>query len=78
MGITQQGGKWLENQEDHMNYLELKAILLAVRAYQRHWRGNRHIHIRLDNTTAIAYVNNMGELFQRNVMISQNQFALCA
>ena len=23
------GGKWLENQEDHINYLELKAIFLA-------------------------------------------------
>ena len=72
------GGKWLENQEDHINYLELKAIFLAVRAYQRYWRGNRHIQIKSDNTTAIAYVNNMGELCQRNVMISQNKFGVCA
>ena len=81
MGITQQGGKWLENEEDHINYLELKAIFLAVRAYQRYCRGNRHIQIKSDNTTAIeaiVYVNNMGELFQRNVMISRNKFGICA
>ena len=77
-GNNSTGGKWLENQEDHINYLELKAIFLAVRAYQRYWRGNRHIQIKSDNTTAIAYVNNMGELCQRNVMISQNKFGVCA
>ena len=43
-----------------MNYLELKAISLAVRAYQRHWRGHRHIQIKLDNTTVTVYVNSMG------------------
>ena len=52
-------GKWLKNQEYQINYLELKAIFLAVRAQQRYWRGNRHIQIKSDNTTAIAYVNNM-------------------
>ena len=54
------GGKWLENQEDHINYLELKAIFLAVRDYQRYWRWSRHIQMKSDNTIAIAYVNNMG------------------
>ena len=72
------GGKWLENQEGCINYLKLKAIFLAVRTYQRYWRGNRPIQIKSDNTTAIAYVNNMGGFFQRNVMISQNKFGACA
>ena len=31
IGITQQGGKWFKNEEDGINYLELKAIFLAVR-----------------------------------------------
>ena len=52
-GNNPTGGKWLENQEDHINYLELKAIFLTVRAYQRYWRGNRHIQIQSDNATAI-------------------------
>ena len=78
MGILEQGGKWLKNQEDLINYLELKTIFLAVGANQRYWRGNRHIQIESDNTTAIAYVNNVGELFQRNVVIYQNKFWICA
>ena len=59
-GNNPTGERWLENQENHINYLELKAVFLAVRAYQRYWRGNRHIQIKSDNTTAITYVNNMG------------------
>ena len=42
-GNNSSGEIWLENQEYHNNYLELKAIFLAVRAYQRYWRGYRHI-----------------------------------
>ena len=53
-GNNPTGGKWLENQGYHINYLELKAIFLAVRVYQRYWRGNRHIHIKSDNTTTTA------------------------
>ena len=53
-GNNPTGGKWLENQDYHINYLELKAIFLAVRVYQRYWRGNRHIHIKSDNTTTTA------------------------
>ena len=43
----------------HINYLELKAIHLAIKAYSNLWKGCKHIRIRSDNTTAIAYVNNM-------------------
>ena len=77
MGKTHRG-KRLENEEYHINYLELEAIFLAVRAYKRYWRGNRHIQIKSDNATAITYVSNMGELFQRNVTISQNKLGICA
>ena len=52
-------GKGLENQEHHINYLELKAIFLAVRDYQRYWRWYRYIQMKSDNTIVIAYVNNM-------------------
>ena len=58
-GNNPTGEEWLENQEYHINYLKLKVIFLAVMAYQRYWRGNRHIKTKSDNTSAIAYVNNM-------------------
>ena len=46
----------------HINYLELKAIHVAIKAYSNLWKRCKHIRIRSDNTTAIAYVNNMGGL----------------
>ena len=48
--------------EYHINYLELKAIYLAVIAYRHSWEFCKHIRVRSDNTTAIAYINNMGGL----------------
>ena len=51
-----------EGGEHHINYLELKAIYLAITAYRNSWAGCKHIRIRSDNTNAIAYINNMGGL----------------
>ena len=48
--------------EYHINYLELKAIYLAITAYRNSWAGCKHIRIRSDNRYAIAYINNMGGL----------------
>ncbi|XP_060084159.1 uncharacterized protein LOC132563416 [Ylistrum balloti] len=55
------GGRWsLEESLDHINYLELKAAWFTCQAL---CRDLHHVHIRLniDNTTAIAYISNMGE-----------------
>ena len=38
----------------------MKAIYLAIKAYKSSWKGCKHIRIKSDNTTAIAYINNMG------------------
>ena len=46
----------------HINYLELKAIHLAIKAYSYLWKGCKYIKIRSDDTTVIAYANNMGGL----------------
>lgn len=43
----------------HINYLELKAVLLALKWYAKDWR-NCKVLLRIDNTTAMAYVNKMG------------------
>ena len=37
----------------------MKATFLAVRAYQRYWRGKKHIQIKPGNTKTISYVNNI-------------------
>ena len=45
-----------------INYLELKTIYLAIKAYRNSWEGCKHIRIRSDSTTATTYINNMGGL----------------
>eukprot|EP00794_Sanderia_malayensis_P014639 gene14639-16158_t len=58
-GTTPTGGRWHEEDLDHINVLELKAIKFAILAFCR-GKQFQHIRIMSDNTTAIAYINNMG------------------
>ena len=62
------GGRWsVEEQGQHINYLEFKAAFLALRSFlgqggpapTRSWDQHppRHILLEMDNTTAVAYVN---------------------
>lgn len=57
---AQASGVWNPQEQSlHINVLELKAILQALKKL---CLGSKDIHIRIqsDNTTAVAYVNNMG------------------
>lgn len=54
----QTGGRWLQVETDHINVLELKAILFGLKSLCR--ISNSHIRVRTDSTTALAYVKNMG------------------
>ena len=49
----------LEEQAFHIDYLELKAVLLGLN-YLCSTIRNEHIRIQSDNTTTMAYVNAMG------------------
>ena len=54
------GGRW--NQQEaffHINYLELLAVLLTLKALCGEC-ANLHIRVQCDNTTAVCYINNMG------------------
>ena len=54
------GGLWTqEEQTHHINYLELLAVFLALRTFARD-RHSVAILLRMDNVTAIAFVNKMG------------------
>ena len=48
------------NEQSHMNFLELKAVPSTLNRYYESWKGLRHIRIKSDNITAVAYLNNMG------------------
>ena len=56
---TTAGGEWSpEEAKHHINYLELKAAFLALQSL---WREpHRHVRLMIDNTTAVAYIREMG------------------
>jgi len=57
---SQTGGLWSQiERRSHINYLELLAAWFGVRAFAKD-RKNIHIHLRMDNRTAVFYVNQMG------------------
>jgi hypothetical protein len=54
------GGPWSPLEKKlHINALELKAANIAVRSMTKN-RENVHIHLKMDNVTAVTYVNKMG------------------
>ena len=56
------GGLWSQLEHgNHINYLELLAAAFAVKAFARDMR-NSHVHLKMDNRTAVFYVNRMGGL----------------
>ena len=54
------GGRWKELEAlDYINYLELEAAYLALRAFLPLIKGN-HVQFGLNNRTAVAYINRLG------------------
>ena len=54
------GGEWnLQEQQPHINVLEMKAVKLALLAYHKHFQM-KAIHFQTDNTTALSYLVKMG------------------
>lgn len=54
------GGLWSEEErQSHINHLELMGAALAVQTYTKNGTIS-HVHLRLDNQTAVCYINHMG------------------
>ena len=54
------GGIWNhEEATHHINWLELKAAFMGLQAFAQNL-SNVHIHLLMDNTVAIAYLNRLG------------------
>ena len=59
-GQTQTGGVWTaEEATHHINYLELLAAFLVIKAFGKDWRDTA-VLLRMDNITAVSYVNHKG------------------
>ena len=61
-GTQKTGGRWTPSEaEYHINILELliiNATFFALKCFCSHM-NNCHIQIHIENTTALAYINNM-------------------
>ena len=53
VGTSKTGDHWAHEELDHINCLDLKAILLGLQSLCNDYR-HTHIHLRSNNTTAIA------------------------
>jgi hypothetical protein len=57
---TRTGGSWDPGEsEKHINWLEIKAILLSLNSFVDHI-CQKHVKILSDNTTAVCCINHMG------------------
>ncbi|CAH1248153.1 C16orf58 [Branchiostoma lanceolatum] len=53
------GGRWSQLEAgNHINWLELQAAFLALKSFAS--KQDHHVLLKLDNTTAVAYINRMG------------------
>ena len=68
LGQKTAGGRWSNvEKEHHINYLELKAVLLGLQSLCSSV-SNSHVKVLTDNSTAVAYIRNMGVLVLSSVM----------
>ena len=58
-GITRSGLWSAQEVHLHINILELQAVYFALLALG-HLIHNQHIHVQIDNKSAVAYINHMG------------------
>ena len=57
---SEDGGPWTkQEQEMHINALEMKAAGIAIKSVTRD-KQNMHVHLKMDNVTAVTYLNKMG------------------
>ena len=54
------GGHWTPQEaEEHINYVESMAAFFSLQAFVTK-QNNKHVRLKIDNTTALAAINNMG------------------
>ena len=59
-GQTQTGGQWSPEEATHyINYLELLAAFLAIKAFGKTWQGVT-VSMHIDSITAVSYINQKG------------------
>ena len=60
LGSERAKGLWTQEETSlHINVLELKGVLFALRTFAQDLR-KVHVHLKLDNRTAVAFIQKMG------------------
>ena len=60
---SETGGMWTKQEQAlHINALELLGAKLGLFSFFKDKKDIKHIRVMMDNNTAVAYINNMGEL----------------
>jgi hypothetical protein len=76
-GVTTQGLWSAQESVEHINVLELKAVLFAVKGYVKSDKA-AHVHIRLDNTGAVANINKKGGTKSKPLLkVTQELWEFC-
>jgi len=62
------GGPWsFQEKQNHINYLELKAVHLAIMTFTYN-KEIKSIHVQMDNIAALAYLVKMGETHNQDMV----------
>lgn len=60
LGQIKTGGNWTQDEaQNHINYLELFAVFLALKTFADPLTG-KHVKVMIDNVTALSDINHMG------------------
>ena len=71
-------GEWsMEEKKQHINWLELQTVLLGLQSFLYSSCGGNVIKVFCDNSTAVAYVNNMGGKIVSLNCIAYSIWELC-
>ena len=60
MGDDSTGGQWAPEELEDIHILELRAALFALKCFKKSIISGKHVKIMIDNTTAVAAINNQG------------------
>ena len=63
MGNLSIGGRWKQEEVEHINVLEMKAILFGLKSFCR--EPDKHVQVYTDNVTAYNYVKKLGGVRSR-------------
>ena len=67
------GGHWADYEKEHINILELKAVLLGLKTLFPNV-VRKHVRIQSDNNTVVASINNCGSIKRRLLDVTEEVF----